>query len=271
MPTLLINGVHLYYEMMNEKSELGTIMFFNGVMASASSWKEQANVFEKLGYRVIMHDLRGQLKSDKPQGPYSFKQHALDSAELLKALGIEKAHCIGTSYGGEVVLAMAVHTPEVVQSVSVINSVSELDETLIHYVASWKMMAQTYDGELFFRGMLPGVYHPHYLKKHKVMLNHRAKAFNDLPKDYFDGQIALYDTFMRDLHLTPYLNTIKVPVLIVAGEEDVLKPRRFSDIMAREMPHAQYALIPECGHVTIFEKPEVLNSLLIGFILNQIK
>lgn len=57
----------------------------------------------------------------------------------------------------------------------------------------------------------------------------------------------------------------------MAGEEDVLKPRRFSDIMAREIPHAQYALIPECGHVTIFEKPEVLNSLLIGFILNQIK
>lgn len=55
MPTLLINGVHLYYEMMNEKSELGTLMFFNGVMACASSWKEQVKVFKKLGYRVIVH------------------------------------------------------------------------------------------------------------------------------------------------------------------------------------------------------------------------
>lgn len=270
MPTHLINSINLYYELINPESTKATLVFFNGVMASASSWKDQVDVFKKLGYKILIHDLRGQLKSDKPQGPYSFVQHAHDSVELMKACGIDKAHLIGTSYGGEVALSIGIHFSEVVQSISVINSVSELDQTLIRFVSSWKMMAQTYDGELFFRGMLPGVYHPTYLEKNKDLLDLRAKQFASLPKDYFDGQIALYDTFMSDLNLTPYLHRIQVPVLIVAGEDDVLKPRRFSDIMANAMPHAQYALIPQCGHVTIFEKPEVLASLLCGFILNQI-
>jgi 3-oxoadipate enol-lactonase len=270
MPYHTIDSINLYYELINPKSTKATLVFFNGVMASASSWKAQVDVFKKHGFRILIHDLRGQLKSDKPQGPYSFKQHAQDSVSLMKACGIKQAHLIGTSYGGEVALSVAIHFPEVVQSLSVINSVSELDQTLIRFVSSWKMMAQTYDGELFFRGMLPGVYHPVYLEANKDLLDLRAKQFASLPKDYFDGQIALYDTFMSDLNLTPFLHQIKVPVLIVAGEDDVLKPRRFSDIMAKEIPHAQYALIPECGHVTIFEKPEVLSSLLLGFILNQI-
>lgn len=269
MPYHQIESVNLFYDIINPEGTQGTLVFLNGVMASASSWKDQVDVFKKHGFKMLVHDFRGQLKSDKPPGPYSFKQHAQDSVSLMKACGIEKAHLIGTSYGGEVALTIAIHFPEVVQSLCVINSASELDENLINSVLQWKSMAQTYDGELFFKGMLPGVYHSTYLEANKELLELRAKQFSALPQDYFDGQIALYDTFISDLNITPFLQMIKIPVLIVTGEDDILKPRHFSDKIAKEIPHAQYALIPDCGHVTIFEKPEVLSSLLLGFILNQ--
>jgi 3-oxoadipate enol-lactonase len=269
MPKIKISGIELFYEVYGKNNTQGTIVFFNGVMATASSWQSQVDIFVQHGFKVLVHDLRGQLKSDKPQGPYSFKQHAHDSMALMKALGIEKAHLIGTSYGGEVVLTFTLQYPEMVQSIAVINSVSEVDEALKDGVNEWKRLAQTYDGETFFRGMLKSVYHPVYLKDNADLLEKRAKQFAAIPKDYFDGQIALYDTFMNDLNVTSQLHQIEVPVLIVTGENDELKPRHFSDLMAKEIKHAQYVIIPECGHVTIFEKPQTLNPMLLGFVLSQ--
>lgn len=269
MPKIKINDIELFYEVYGKSNTQGTIVFFNGVMATASSWQSQVDLFVEHGFKVIVHDFRGQLKSDKPQGPYSFKLHAHDSMMLMKALHIQQAHLIGTSYGGEVILTFALLYPEMVQSITVINSVSEVDEALIEGVNEWKKLAQTYDGEYFFRGMISSVYHPTYLKNNADLLEKRAKQFAQIPKDYFDGQIALYDTFMTDLNVTSQLHQLEMPVLIVVGENDELKPRHFSDLMAKEIKHVQYIIIPECGHVTIFEKPQTLNPMLLGFVLTS--
>lgn len=269
MSTITIHDVDLFYELTTPPSPKGTIVFLNGVMATASSWSTFVDLFKKHGYQVLVHDFRGQLRSSKPLGPYSFLQHAQDTIALCEALNITKPHLIGTSYGGEVALCIASHYPQFAHSITLINSVSELDHDLIQRVKEWKLWAQTYDGAFFFNSMLEGVYHSRYLKANEALLQTRAKQFATLPKDYFDGQIALYDTFMSNLYLTPYLHRIRIPTCIVVGEDDTLKPRKFSDIILRHIPHAQMMVLPQCAHVTIFEQPATLSSILLGFILTQ--
>ncbi|MFH5882132.1 alpha/beta fold hydrolase [Liberiplasma polymorphum] len=269
MPTIKVNDVNLFYEIKGNENAKETIVFLNGVMATTNSWAFQVKALEKLGMRILLHDFRGQLKSDKPKGVYSFKQHALDVIGLLEALDIKNAHFIGTSYGGEVGLYLAVSHKKYVKSLSVINSVSELNEVLTYFVLSWRDLALKKDGEKFFWSMMPSIYHSDFIKENKTMLKERAKSMNDIGPSYFDGQIALYDTFLNDLNLTKELKNIECPVLIVCGENDILKPRKFSDIIQKEVKHAEYALIPNCAHVTIFEKPDVLNSLLLGFIIKN--
>ena len=269
MPYLNVNEVKLYYEIKGNEASQETIVFLNGVMASTNSWALQVKAFEQLPVKILLHDFRGQLRSEKPKGPYTFKQHAADVIGLLKALNIEKAHFIGTSYGGEVALYLGIYHKEVVKTLTVIDSVSELDEVLTYFVKSWKALAERKDGEAFFWSMMPTIYHNDFIKKHLVMLKERAKAMNDLDPSYFEGQIELYDTFLNDLNLTSELHKIDCPTLIVCGEEDLLKPRKFSDIIQREIEHAEYALIPNCAHVTIFEKPAILNTLLLGFVLKN--
>jgi 3-oxoadipate enol-lactonase len=56
---------------------------------------------------------------------------------------------------------------------------------------------------------------------------------------------------------------------VVCGEEDILKPVKFSKLIAENIPNSELAVIPNCGHVTIFEKPHVLNSMLLGFVLKH--
>ena len=131
-----INGNDLFVEDLGLKTS-EVIVFLNGVMTTTSSWYELSDWFVKNGYRVILHDFKGQLKSAKPKGPYTFKEHADDTIEILKYLGVKKAHFIGTSYGGEVALKIGILYQEFVQSISVIDSVSELDETLKNEIQNW--------------------------------------------------------------------------------------------------------------------------------------
>lgn len=269
MSIATINGLNLYYELFGNNAAKETIVFMNGVMASTSSWMDQVHSFVKLGYKVLLHDFRGQLKSDKPTGPYSFKGHGEDTLNLMHYLGIESAHLIGTSYGGEVSMRMAIDYPERVKSLSIINSVSEIDDVLYYFVSGWSALAKTENGELFFNGMLPSIYHESYIKKNKFMLEKRAKAFNETPPSYFQGQIELYRTFLEDVYMTNELFKIKCPTVVICGENDILKPVKFSRIIADHIPGAEFITIPDCGHVTIFEKPETLNSILLGFILKQ--
>jgi len=258
----------IYYDIMNEKGEQGVLVFLNGVMASTSSWINQYEEFKKIGYKIVLHDFVGQLRSDKFEGVYSFKKHAEDVRELLNHIGVSRPHLIGTSYGGEVAMKYATMYPDEVNSITVIDSVSEVDDKMVRCVEEWIDLAQMYDGEQFFYGMMPSIYGYNYIKNNKDVLHKRAKAMNKIPKEYFDGQIGLYKTFIEDVNMTKELEKITCPALIVCGKEDTLKPVKFSEIIAENIKNSKLKIIPDCGHVTIFEQPQELNRLIKDFLSN---
>ena len=258
----------IYYDVINEESSKGVIVFLNGVMASTSSWINQCEMFKKQGYKLILHDFIGQLKSDKFEGIYSFEKHAIDLHDLLCFLKVNASHLIGTSYGGEVALKYAMLYPNKTKSISIVDSVSELDNHLISCVEDWIELAETYNGEFFFNGMTPTIYGDTYIKNNKDLLIKRSKVMNNVPRDYFDGQIGLYKTFINDVFMTNDLYKIKCPSLIICGEEDTLKPVKFSQILNDKIENSILKTIPDCGHVTIFEKPDELNNELLKFITN---
>ena len=69
-----INGVKLYYEIRGNEEGEETVAFFNGVMASVNSWSLQSRVFERFGHRVLLHDFKGQLLSEKPTHSKSMRK-----------------------------------------------------------------------------------------------------------------------------------------------------------------------------------------------------
>ncbi|QVK20964.1 alpha/beta hydrolase [Mycoplasmatota bacterium] len=269
MPYFEYKESQLFYEVKGNNDGDEVIAFFNGVMASTNSWINQYPIFEKLGYKVLLHDFKGQLKSDKPIGPYTFKDHAKEAKALMDHLKIKKVHIIGTSYGGEVAMRFAIEYPEVTKSISIIDSVSELDSVLEYFVSGWKTLAMERDVEKFYWGMLPTIYDSSFIENNIEILKERVEKLKRVPGEYFVGQGYLYDTFINDVYMTDELSKIKCPALVVCGENDILKPVKFSKIIADNISDSEYVIIPGCGHVTIFEKPDVLNSMLIGFILKN--
>ncbi|WP_350343271.1 alpha/beta hydrolase [Proteinivorax tanatarense] len=269
MPKININGNNIYYKVKGNPESENTVIFLNGIMASVSSWFYQTTEFEKLGFKILLHDFKGQMMSDKPKGPYALAQHSRDAIELMEKLKIKKAHLVGTSYGGEVAMRMAIDYPEWVESISVINSASELDETLTLFVRGWKEAAKRKNGEKLFWTMVPTLYHNNYIVSNRKALKNKATAMSRVSDEFLEGQLNLYEAFERDVDITAELNKIKCPALVICGEDDILKPRKFSKKIAEQIPNSEYVVIPDSGHVTILEKPNVINSLTIGFIMKN--
>lgn len=266
MPTLDVGGVRIYYEVYGSGEP---VILLNGVFMSTASWILQRNHLTRLGYRVILHDMRGQWNSGKPddEDRYSLEIHAEDLRNLMDHLGVKKAHLIGTSYGGEVAMLFAAKYREYVNDLTVIASVSEIHEDLRLTAMRWLEGALSRDVRRFVLSWITDVYSERFITRHGRDLLERLVA--TFSKGFSLTSAAhLIKSFLKmlDSPLTPLLRDIRVPTLVVSAEEDRVKPPKYSKIIASEIPNSSYVEVKEAGHAVILEKPDVVNYLITGFI-----
>jgi 3-oxoadipate enol-lactonase len=109
MPRIRVHDIELYYE---DVGQGPVLLLIHGLGSSIRDWEKQI-VDLSQHFRVIMFDVRGHGRSDKPPGPYSIPLFATDTAELLKSLGIGSAHVVGISMGGMITLPFFLYLPYV--------------------------------------------------------------------------------------------------------------------------------------------------------------
>jgi 3-oxoadipate enol-lactonase len=260
VPKIEANGIQIYYELHGpEDGEV--VVLSNGVLMSTASWAYQTPVLSQ-HYRLLLYDCRGMWQSDHPPGPYSMELHADDLAALLDALGIERAHIVGTSYGAEVSMVFALKYPERTRRLIVTSAVSELDPVLRGLAEVWAYAAQKHDPELLFRAVYPLTFSAAWIAANQPVLEQARERYNALDMDAF---LELMQAFMQ-LNITPDLHRIEAPALVVVGEKDQLKPRRYAEMIARELTDAPLAIIPDAGHAAMWEQPAIFNTLILGFL-----
>ncbi|MCM2249805.1 MAG: alpha/beta hydrolase [Geothrix sp.] len=260
MPHLRANGVDLYYEFHGpETGEL--LVLNNGIFMSTGAWSYQLADLTR-HYRVLAYDMRGQGRSGHPEGEYSLDLHAEDLAALMDALRLGPAHMVGTSYGGELNLLMGLRHPERCRSLVIIASVSHSDALCAAMVERWRLAARLGDGQAFFRLICADVYSEAFLTERPdlVPLAEARYAALDLP-----AAVRLIESFQR-FNVTPELHRIQVPTCIVSAELDLLKPRKYGELMHRAIPGAEFHLIAGAGHVAIVERAAEVNTLILGFL-----
>ena len=260
MPKIEANGIGIYYEL-HGPDGADVLVLSNGILMGTASWGNQTPVLAQ-HYRVLLYDCRGMWQSDHPSGPYSMELHADDLAALLDALGIERAHIAGISYGGELSLAFALKYPARTRSLIVSSSVSQVDPLLKGFVGSWIAAARARDPELLFQVTYPLNFSEAWIAANQAALDVARERYRALDMDAF---LELLLAFSR-LDLTAGLHAITAPTLVMVGEEDLLKPRRYAEIVAREIPGAELAVLPHAGHAVSWEQPGLFSTLLLGFV-----
>ncbi len=260
MPKLHVNHVDLHYEFHGpETGEL--VILNNGVFMNTGSWAFQLPDLARR-HRVLTYDMRGQGQSQHPESDYSLDLHAEDLVALMDALGLPRAHMIGTSYGGELNLLMGLRHPERCRSLAIVASVSHSDPLLVAMIERWRLAARLGDGQAFFRLIYADVYSEAFLTERPdlIPMAEQRYASLDLP-----AAVRLIESFQR-FDVTAELGRIQVPTCIVSAELDLLKPRKYGEIMHRSIPGSEFHLIPGAGHVVVVERAAEVNTILLGFL-----
>jgi 3-oxoadipate enol-lactonase len=263
MPKATANGIELYYEL-HGPTDADVLVLSNGVLMSTASWAFQTPVLSQ-HYRLLLYDCRGMWQSDHPPGPYSMELHADDLAALLDALDIERAHIGGTSYGAEVSLVFALKYPERTRSLIVTSGVSHVDPLLKGMIDTWDYAAQAHDPEMLFRVVYPLTFSEDWIAANRATLDLARERYETLDFDAFHELLVSFSA----LNVTADLHQIEAPTLVVVGEHDLVKPRQYSEIIAGEIPNAEFAVIPNAGHAALWERAGVFNSLILGFLAKR--
>jgi 3-oxoadipate enol-lactonase len=263
MPRITANGIQIYYEL-HGPEQAGVVVLSNGVLMTTSSWAFQRRPLSRR-HRLLLYDCRGQGQSDHPPGPYSLELHADDLAALLDALGVERAHIGGTSYGAEVGLAFALKYPQRTRSLIVTSACSQVDPLLRSIAEAWLAATRAHDPDRLWQEVYPLTFSEPWIALNRQALETARERYRELD---FDAMTEMLLAFLA-MDLTPQLHRIAAPTLVVTGDEDLLKPRRYSERIVAEIPDVEFAIIPHAAHAALWEQPDLFNTLLLGFLEKQ--
>lgn len=112
------------------------IIFIHGITANAYCFQAFADELAS-DHRVFAYDLRGRGDSDKPEEGYSVPLHAADLAELIDELGLQRPVIVGHSLGAIIALYFAVHYPEKLSKLVLIDAGAALPWKSIGEQPAW--------------------------------------------------------------------------------------------------------------------------------------
>jgi 3-oxoadipate enol-lactonase len=230
-------------------------------MMTTATWAAQTRALAP-NFRLLLHDFRGQLRSAKPPGPYSMPMHVGDFLALLDEQGIERAHLVGTSYGGEVALMFAAAYPERVRSLTVIACVSRVNDVLAEGVTRWARTARE-EPERLWDVTAPYNYSPRFLEANPGFAEAARQRMSSLPADWYRALADLCEAFIT---LNVDLAAIRCPTLVIAAERDVLKPLHCSREIADGIAGARLEVIEGAGHAVVIEGADAVNARVLGFL-----
>lgn len=263
MPKMKVNDVRIYYEVRGEGFPL---VMISGLGGNLDNWDPR--LVEELSkqFKLIVFDNRGAGRTDASDKGYTIKLLADDTAGLMKALGISRAHVLGLSMGGMVAQELVLNYPEKVSKLVLCSThngglnVVQPSQEIIKKLAAGVSIVSKNDWRRIF---LPLMFTGDFIGKNPDFMEIVVQRFFKHPisrEAYTRQLIAIqdFDTYDR-------LRQIEVPTLILHGREDVLIPPENGSMLAEAIPKAKLIYFENSAHVLAEEMREVL-SILTDFL-----
>ncbi|MEW6186063.1 MAG: alpha/beta hydrolase [Thermodesulfobacteriota bacterium] len=261
--TIQVGDIRMAYHMYGSGDPLVMIMGYGSTM---NLWESRLIELLSSRFQVILFDHRGIGDTETGQRPFTIEQFADDTAGLLQALGIKKAHLLGWSMGGLIAQETALRHSSVVNK-------------LVLYAAHCNA------------GMFPPA--PQVIQKltdTSGTPEEQGMRFISLlfPPAWLQTQgQRVKEIFFRPLGKTPpetmakqsqaidqwkgccdRLGSLTHPTLVMAGAEDQIVPPQNARFLAEKIPNARLILFEKTGHGLMFQDPEGFGKTVIDFLKN---
>lgn len=248
-------GVRLFYR---DTGGRGTpVVFMHSATGSSAVWEHQIPAFTKAGYRVIALDRRGWGRSVADQTGPQPGTAADDLVALLDHLKIDRIHLVGTAAGGFVAVDFTLSFPQRLRSVVIANSIGGVQDE--EYLDLGRRLRPPE-----FTAMPPEVRElgPSFRAANPegtrrwIEFEHTSRP---------EGPRSPAQP-MRNRITFSLLETIKVPTLLLTGGADMFAPPPVLKLFTARIKHAETAIVPEAGHSSYWEQPDVFNRAVLTFI-----
>lgn len=256
MPYASTSDVDIYYA---ERGPAGAqpLLFCHGAGGNGTSWWQQMGAFADT-YRCIAMDHRGFGRSRCAPEQFGVEAFAADALAVLDAAGIEAAHVVCQSMGGWTGVRLALEQPSRVASLVLSDTIGGL--ALASGIESARGMKERADQA----GAVTPALAADYPRRDPAgaFLYLELSAFNSDLED-----LGLFRHLFAEASLLPVSRAVELalPVLVVAGEDDLIWPPAVLEELAGHFPDGRFVRVP-AGHSPYFESPAAFNAALAGFL-----
>ena len=242
------------------------VVLLHAGVSDSRLWEPQLDSFAQ-SHTVLRVDLPGFGNSPLETNPVSFRGAVRDAMDTE---GIDRAVLVGVSLGGNTALELTLESPERVSALVLVGAGlpdHEWSEEVTSFFAA--------EEEALERGDLDAAVDANlrtWLAGPRRRLEDidpaQRELVGEMQKQAFRQQRGHED--VRMLRLDPpeseRLAEVKVPTLVVTGDEDVADIHRIADRLAAGIPGAERATIAAAAHLPSLERPEEFDRIVLGFL-----
>jgi pimeloyl-ACP methyl ester carboxylesterase len=242
------------------------VVLVHGFSVPYYIWDSTAVALTGSGYRVLRYDLFGRGFSDRPKETYDGAFYVEQLSALLDSLGIiESVDLLGLSFGGPVVSQFAVHHPDRVRSITLIDPMSERPDVppllRIPVVGNWIWKVSVVPG--MAAGQMTDFLHPEryptWIDQYLPQMRYKGFGRALLSTLVEASQIDFDDLYTK-------VAATGIPVMLIWGKQDQTVPYEKSDVPLRNIPSIEFVTVDSAGHLPHIEQAAFVNARLMSFL-----
>lgn len=241
------------------------VLFLHGFLFDGRQFEAQVEAL-RAEYRCVTIDFRGQGRSAPTRGGYQVERQAADVVTVIRRLNLAPVHLVGLSMGGFVGMRLAARQPELLRSLTLVNSSAAPHARLKQPKhASLAAVARAVGLSPLTAAVEEEMYGPDFLEDPRRDPERQAWRQRWADADRASLVRTLLGFLVRP-DMRPELGDITVPTLVIAGGEDASLPAPHSQEMHRLIRGSQYVELAGVGHSSPVEAPDAVTSALAMFL-----
>jgi len=251
------NGIELHYTVDGEGPWL---VMSHSLACNGRMWDPQLPALARR-FKVLRFDTRGHGLSEAPAGAYTLEALADDVKGMLDALGIRAAHWVGLSMGGMIGQTFALKYPGVLQSLVLADTTSRYPPEAAPIWAERIRIAESQGMEPLVQPTLERWFTAPYRASHAAEVARIADMIRATP---VAGYVGCSHAIPR-IDLTARLAEIKLPALVIVGEQDTGTPPAMAREIHDNLPGSELVVIASAAHLANVEQPAAFDAALSRF------
>lgn len=226
-----------------------------------STWRAQLDGLAH-EFDLIALDLPGAGGSDDPPESFGMRGFADSLAGFIAALGLPSPHLVGLSFGGATVIEFCRRHQDLASTVTLAGAYAGWGGSL-----SPAEVERRLDQALELSGLAPGE-----LVEALLPTMFGESAPGHVVAEYAEVLASFHPLGLRAMaracteDLTDVLGTIRLPTLLVYGEEDVRAPAGVASVLHEAIAGSELVRLPGAGHVCNVDAVESFNTVLSRFL-----